>query len=230
MRVGRAIALGLAARGCHVAVTYRNSEKEARETVQAIRRFKVKGCALHADQRDGSQVGAVIDDIVSQWGGVDILINNASSFYPTRWDTVTEEQWEDLISTNLTGPWRFAQRAGRLMKKQKQGKIINILDVSIFSPWENYLPYCVAKGGLLTLTRGLAKVLAPEVQVNGIAPGPILFPKGMSEQEKRKATDQTLLKRSGSSEDIVQTVLFFVEGSDFVTGTILPVDGGRLLA
>ncbi len=229
-RVGRAIALGLAGRGCRVAITYRTSEKEAWATVRSIRRHGAKGLALPVDQREPLQVRAAVKQVLKTWGRIDVLINNASSFYPTPWAEVTETQWEDLVSTNLTGPWRFAQAVAPLMIRERAGKIVNIVDTAAFSPWTDYLPYCAAKGGLVTLTKGLAKALAPHVQVNAIAPGPILFPPKMTSQERERAIRRTLLKRVGHPEDIVQAVLFFLEGSDFVTGTILPVDGGRLLA
>ena len=229
-RIGRAIALALASRGCHVAITYRTSQAEAMATVRAIRRRRVRGLALQVDQRRGSEVRQAVKDLLSQFHRTDILVNNASSFTRTPFPGVTQAQWEEAISTNLTGPWRFAQAVAPIMKRQGSGKIINIVDVAAFSPWINYLPYCAAKGGLVTLTWGLAKALAPHVQVNAIAPGPILFPPEISADEKRRAIEKTLLKRCGSPEDITSAILFLLEGSDFVTGVVLPVDGGRLLA
>lgn len=228
-RIGRHLALALAARGCHVAITYNTSEKEARATVQAIRRRGVRALALRADQRQPAEVQQAVDDLLAAFRRLDILINNASSFYPTPLGQVTEAEWDDLIQTNLTGPWRFAQHVAPVMKRQKAGKIINVVDTAAFRPWTNYLPYCAAKGGLVTLTWGLARALAPRIQVNGIAPGPILFPPGTSARERRAAVERTLLKRAGSPEDIAQAALFLLEGSDFVTGVILPVDGGRML-
>ena len=229
-RVGRTIALGLASRGCHVAITYRTASSEASATVREIQKRGVKGLAVSVDQREGEEVRGAVRQIRSHFRRLDILINSASSFYPTPLEEVTDVQWDDLLNANLSGPWYFAQAAAPTMKRQRAGKIINIIDVAAFLPWVEYLPYCAAKGGLVSLTRGLAKALAPHVQVNGIAPGPILFPPGLSEQEKERAIRRTLLKRCGSPDDILQAVLFFLEGSDFVTGTILPVDGGRLLA
>lgn len=229
-RIGREIALGLAARGCHVAITYNRSRTQARITCAKIRKHGVKAAAFQADQRHSASVRDAVREIDAEFGRIDILINNASAFYPTPWDRVTDLQWDDLLKTNLTGPWWFAQAVGPIMKRQKAGKIINMADVSVFSPWPDYLPYCVAKGGLVTLTKGLAKVLAPHVQVNAVAPGPILLPSDISSAERKRVIKRTLLKRVGSPQDIVQAVLFFLEGSDFVTGALLPVDGGRLLA
>ena len=226
-RIGRHLALTLASRGCHVAVTYNTSEREAARTVRDIRAKGVRGLALQADQRRPGEVRQAVTELLAAFRRVDILINNASSFYPTPLEEATEEQWEDLIQSNLTGPWRFAQALGPLMKRRKLGKIINIVDTAAFRPWTRYLPYCAAKGGLVTLTWGLARALAPHVQVNGIAPGPVLFPSDISERDKQLALDWSLLKREGSPEDIAQAALFFLEGTDFVTGVILPVDGGR---
>jgi NAD(P)-dependent dehydrogenase (short-subunit alcohol dehydrogenase family) len=229
-RIGRAIALALADRGCHVAITHRTSMTEASTTVRAIRRRGVKGSAYGVDQRDGPQVRDAVQSMRSSFDRIDILINNASSFYRTPWREVSEDQWADLLATNLTGPWRFAQAVAPIMEKQRAGKIINIVDVAAFSPWPDYLPYCVAKGGLVTLTKGLAKALAPQVQVNAVAPGPILFPPGLSAPARRQAIRRTLLRRVGDPQDIVQAILFLLEGSDYVTGVVLPVDGGRRLA
>lgn len=229
-RVGRQIALALAERGCHVAFTYHTSAREARATAQAIRRKKVQALAIRVDQREPGQVHAAVRQVVRHFGGLHVLINNASSFPSAPWRRVTPEQWEDALHTNLTGPWHFMQEAARAMSRQAEGKIVNIVDVAVLSPWTRHLPYCAAKGGLWTLTLGFAKALAPNIQVNAIAPGPILFPPGISAQQKRKAIQKTLLKRKGEPEDLLNAVLFFLEGSDFVTGAVLPVDGGRLLA
>lgn len=229
-RVGREIALALSARGCHVAFTYRTSERQARQTAQAIRHKGVRVLALRVDQREPLQVRQAVRAVRARFGRIHVLVNNASSFYPTPWERVRVDQWEDLLATNLTGPWLYAQAVASGMKRQPAGKIVNLLDVSVFSPWPNYLPYCAAKGGLLTLTLGLAKALAPRVQVNAVAPGPVLFPPGLSAGERARAKSATLLKRAGHPRDVVAAVLFLLEGSDFVTGAVLPVDGGRRLA
>lgn len=229
-RVGRALALALAERGCRVAITYRTSASEAKRTLREIEQRGVQGLALKVDQRKPAQVRRAVAQVLKKFRGLDILINNASSFDATPIEKVTDRRWEEAISANLTGPWWFAQVAGPMMKRRGSGKIINLIDVSIASPWPDYLPYSAAKGGLATLTLGLAKALAPEVQVNGIAPGPVLFPSSVTVAERKKALEKTLLKKEGSPDDLVAAALFFLEGSDFVTGVILPVDGGRRLA
>ncbi len=228
-RVGRAVAEGLAARGASVAISYRTSGREARQAVQVIRRHGVKSVAMRVDQRKPAQIRAAVRSIEKALGPVDALINNASSFYPVSLEKTTPAIWDDLIAANLSGPFWFAQALGPKMKRRGRGKIINIIDVSVESPWVDYLPYSAAKGGLATLTKGLAKSLAPGVQVNGISPGPILFPAGISAAEKKKLLEKTVLKRAGSPDDILRAVVYLLE-SDFVTGTILPVDGGRLLS
>ena len=229
-RVGKEIALALAARGCHVAITYRESAAEAEKTAREIRSKKVKALAVRADQRAPAQVREAVRQVLKTFGRIDILVNSASSFYPVPWDQVTEEIWEESMETNLSGPWYFSQAVGPRMKRQGAGKIINISDVAVLSPWLDHLPYTVAKGGVVTLTLGLAKALAPQVQVNAIAPGPILPPPDLGAAGRRVAAQKTLVKRWGSPKDIAAAVLFFCEGSDFVTGVVLPVDGGRRLA
>lgn len=229
-RIGRALAVALAERGCRVAITYRTSRQEAESVVREIERRGVAGYAVRVDQRVPVQVKTAVRSILRRFGRVDILVNNASSFYPTPLEKVTPVQWNDLLSTNLAGPWWFAQALGPAMKQRGSGKILNMADVSVLSPWTDYLPYCAAKGGVVTLTLGLAKALAPQVQVNAIAPGPILFPSDVTPAQRRQALKKTLLKRVGSPKDIVAAALFLLGGSDFVTGVILPVDGGRRLA
>ena len=229
-RVGRVIALGLARRGSHVAITYRSSAAEAQATVRQIRRLGVRAMAVPAEQTDVAQIRAAVRAVERAFGRIDLLVNSASNFYPTPLGSVTEAQWDDLLNVNLRAALFFAQAVAPGMRHHRRGKIINMADVSAFNPWPTYLPYCVAKGGVVTLTRGLARALAPHVLVNAIAPGPILRPPGLSAAESRRALAKTLVKRWGSPDDIVQTVLYLVEGTDFVTGQVLAVDGGRLLS
>ena len=173
---------------------------------------------------------AAVGAVERRLGGVDVLINSASSFYRTPLAAVSETQWNDLVNVNLRGPFFFAQAVASGMRRRRHGKIINISDVSAFNPWVDFLPYGAAKAGVIAITRGLAKALAPHVQVNAIAPGPILPPPGLSRAESRAAIAKTLLKRWGSPWDIVETILYLVEGTDFVTGQVIAVDGGRLLS
>jgi len=229
-RVGRAVALALAARGASVAITYRSSAAEADQLVRSLRRRRVRALAVRADHTDVAQIRAAVRAVERTLGPIDLLINSASNFYPTPLATVTEAQWDDLQQVNLRAPFFFAQAVAPGMRRRRRGKIINLADVSAFSPWPSYLPYCTAKAGVIALTRGLAKALAPHIHVNAIAPGPILPPPGLSRAERRRALANTLLKRWGSPDDIAHTVLYLAEGTDFVTGQVIAVDGGRLLA
>lgn len=228
-RVGRVLALALAQRGCDVAITYLSSARDARETAAEIRGIGRRALAIRVDQRDPAQVRRAVAETVSRLGRLDILINNASSFRPLSMEKITPVQWGEALAVNLSGPWWFAREAALRMKKKGQGKIINLLDISVLSPWMEYLPYSAAKGGLWTLTLGLAKALAPRIQVNGIAPGPILPPRALSALAAAKALEKTLLKRWGTPKEVAHAMLYLLEGGDFVTGVILPVDGGRRL-
>ena len=142
---------------------------------------------------------------------------------------VTEREWNDLVHSNLAGPFWFVQAAAPYLQKQAIGKIVNFADASLSSPWVEHVPYSAAKGGIVTMTRGLAKALAPKIQVNAIAPGPMLKPPALSAAGSRKALNKTLLKRWGGVEPIVETVLFLLK-NDFITGQVIAVDGGRQLA
>ncbi|MBI4227839.1 MAG: SDR family oxidoreductase [Candidatus Omnitrophica bacterium] len=230
VRVGRAIAVALADRGATVAMTYRTSSVEAEAVVRSIRKRGRKALAIRADQSDIAQIRAAVRTIERQFGRIDVLVNSASNFYPTPFLTATAAQWDDLHAVNLRAPFFWTQAVAPGMARRRRGVVVNIADVSAFNPWTAYLPYCVAKAGVVALTRGLAKALAPHVRVNAVAPGPILPPPGLSRAERRRAAAKTLLKRWGSPDDIARTVLYLVEGSDFVTGQVIAVDGGRLLS
>jgi NAD(P)-dependent dehydrogenase (short-subunit alcohol dehydrogenase family) len=189
-----------------------------------------KALAVRAEATRGADASAAVDRVVAQFGRIDVLVNNAAIFPRTPWAALDEAVWDEAIDVNLKGPFLFAKAAGDRMKAQGSGKIINIADWAGERPYRNYLPYCVSKAGVIALTKGLALELAPEVQVNAVAPGPVLLPEGMSEEEKAKVIAATPLKRIGSPDDVANAVLFLLEGSDFITGAVLPVDGGRLIA
>jgi NAD(P)-dependent dehydrogenase (short-subunit alcohol dehydrogenase family) len=175
-------------------------------------------------------VEAIVRQAVERFGRIDILVNNASNYYKTPFETLTEAQWDDLVGTNLKGTFLVCKRVGDEMLRMGAGKIINLADWAGFRPYKDYLPYCVAKAGVIALTTALAKTLAPQIQVNAVAPGPVLLPEDFSETLRQAVIQATPLKRLGKPEDIAQTIVFLVEGSDFITGAIIPVDGGRLIA
>jgi len=219
-RVGRAISLELAGRGAHLAVHYRTSEAEAREVAGNDH------TVFQADLTDIASVDRMVRDIEAKLGGLDILVNSASVFSPANADNATPEHWDLQMNTNAKGPFFLAQRAAALMRRRGAGKIINIADVAGEVIWPAYLPYSVSKAAWIAVNRGLAKAYAPEIQVNAIAPGPILFPEYYNEAQKQAAIDRTLLKRAGSPRDIVNAVVFLIE-NDYITGEMIHVDGGR---
>jgi pteridine reductase len=229
-RVGKAIALALADRGAHVVITYNTSATEAQATLREITARGVQGMALQGNITRRDEVNAVVQHVIARFGRIDILVNNASNYYKTPFDTLTEVQWDDLVGTNLKGTFLVSKRVGDEMLKAGAGKIINLADWAGFRPYKDYLPYCVAKAGVIALTKALAKTLAPQIQVNAVAPGPVMLPEDFNDSQREAVVRATPLKRIGSSSDIAQTVLFLVEGSDFITGAIIPVDGGRLIA
>jgi pteridine reductase len=164
---------------------------------------------------------------VTEFGRLDILINNASSFYPTPMGQITVAQWDDLIGTNLKAPLFIAQAAAPRLRAQR-GLIINMVDIHAVRPLKDHPVYCAAKAGLAMLTRSLARELGPEIRVNGIAPGPVLWPEGdMDEALKSEIIDKTALKRTGSPQDIARTALFLARDAPYITGQIIAVDGGR---
>jgi pteridine reductase len=229
-RVGKAIALALADRGAHVVITYNHSGAEAQATLGEIEARGAQGLALQGNITRSGDVDGIVRQVIDRFGRIDILVNNASNYYKTPFETLTEEQWDDLVGTNLKGTFLVCKRVGDEMLKTGGGKIINLADWAGFRPYKDYLPYCVAKAGVIALTTALAKTLAPQIQVNAVAPGPVLLPEDFSDALRQAVVQATPLKRIGTPDDIAQTVVFLVEGSDFITGAIVPVDGGRLIA
>lgn len=229
-RVGKSIALALAERGAHTAITYHRSQAEAQQTLREIEERGVRGIAVQGDITRADDVNAAVQQVIERFGRIDILVNNASNYYRTPFATLTEAQWDDLVDTNLKGTFLMAKRVGDEMLKAGGGKIINLADWAGFRPYKDYLPYCVAKAGVIALTKALAKTLAPTIQVNAVAPGPVMLPEDFGDAERDAVIRATPLKRIGSPTDIAQTVVFLVEGSDFITGTTIVVDGGRLIA
>lgn len=229
-RIGRSISLRLARGGANVVVNYHTSSQEATSLLAEIAKLGAKGIALRGDVSVAKDVNGMVSAAVKEFGSIDILVNNAAIYTKTPFDRLTESDWDTTLDTNLKGPFLCAKAIGDLMLKGNGGKIINIADWAGIRPYVDYLPYCVSKAGVIALTKALAITLAPKVQVNAIAPGPIMLPEDLSDAERREVFANTPLKRIGSPEDIANTVAFLVEGSDFITGAVIPVDGGRLIA
>ncbi len=229
-RIGKTIALKIAEKGAHVVVHYNTSREEAEDVVNEITALGVRSASVRADISKPDEISSMIDDAVNKFGRLDVLVNNAAVFLKTPFETITEKDWDVHVDTNLKGTFFCSQYAGRIMLKQKEGKIINTGDWSGIRPYLDYIPYCVSKAGVIALTKALAKSLAPFVQVNCILPGPIMLPEDFTEEEIASIIKSVPLKKTGSPGDIANTVLFLIEGSDFMTGSMIAVDGGRLIS
>jgi pteridine reductase len=227
-RVGAAIARTLHGQGAGVAIHYRSSAADAEVVVGELNRLRPNSALIvQADLLDTGTLGALVDKVISHSGRLDILVNNASSFYPTPLATITELQWTDLLGTNLKAPLFLAQAALPHLRSTR-GVIINIVDIHSVRPLRDHTMYGAAKAGLAFLTRALARDLAPDIRVNGVAPGAILWPEGgVSEQMRETVLKQIPLKRVGEPADIASCVLYLVRDAHYVTGQIIAVDGGR---
>ncbi len=230
IRVGRHVAGRLAERGANIVVNYRTSAREAEAAVAEFRGQGVGSLAVQADVSTHAGVQAILDAAIREFGSVEVLINNASIYGPTPFDELDEADFDRNIAVNLKGPYLGCWLFGRHMQAQGRGKIVNVADWAVERPYVNYAPYFVAKGGVVALTRVMAKELAPAVQVNAVAPGPILMPADFDQETIRAVERATPLGRIGDPEDIAQTILYLVEGTDFVTGAVIPVDGGRTVS
>jgi pteridine reductase len=227
-RVGAEIARALHAAGANVLIHYRASAAAAIALADEFNRNRPSSAAIYAANLvDSEAPEKLVAAALGEFGRLDILINNASSFYPTSVGNITIAQWDDLMGSNLRAPLFLAQAAAPSLAKQR-GLIINMVDIHGLRPLKGYPLYSAAKAGLAMLTRSLARELGPEIRVNGIAPGPVLWPdSGMDEALKREIIAKTALKRHGSPLDIARTALFLAQNAPYVTGQIIAVDGGR---
>jgi pteridine reductase len=223
IRIGRAICIELNAAGGLVYCHYYHSEAAAKELQEKKPQLRL----LKADLTKSKAASRIIRQIGSEAGKIDILINNAAVFIKTPLGGVDEAIWQTLFNLNLKVAFFLAQEAGTDMKARGSGKIINIADISGLKPWPAYIPYAMTKSALINMTKGLALALAPAVQVNCIAPGPVLLPDDYSAAERKKAIERTLLKRTGRAEDVAYAVRFLLEDGDYITGAVIGVDGGR---
>jgi len=231
-RVGAAICRRLHAAGALLMLHYRASAGEARLLQAELNHIRADSVALiQADLLDLNKLPAMVEQTAQTFGRLDALVNNASSFYPTPIDTITPEAWEDLIGTNLRAPLFLAQAAAAALRKA-QGAIVNIADIHAERPLKNFVVYSVAKAGLVGLTRSLARELAPEVRVNAVAPGPVLWPDDPSfdELSRQRIISHTPLRREGEPDDIAKAVQFLLVDATYVTGETINVDGGRHVA
>jgi len=227
-RIGAAIATRLHDDGADIAIHYRDSADEAAAMAEQFNAQRSNSATLvNAELTNTSKLPGLVQSVVEWRGQLDILINNASSFYPTPPGDITEAQWDDLIGSNLKAPLFLSQAAMPELQKT-HGVIINLVDIHARRPLRNYTVYGAAKAGLAMLTYSLAKDLAPDIRVNGVSPGAILWPEDkMDDSSKQSILRQIPLARSGDPEDVAGCVLYLVRDATYVTGQIIAVDGGR---
>jgi pteridine reductase len=223
-RVGRALAVGLGAEGMSVAIHYHASDAGARETALMIERAGGKGLLVTADLT-GATAAVLIDDVVRQLGGLDVLVNSSAVMERTPLGEVTVEQWDAMMALNLRAPFLLSQSAAPHLARA-HGAIVNIADLAAFETWPAYIPHGISKAGVVYMTRALARTLAPDVRVNAIAPGAVLLPDKWSEEDAAKLRESTPLHRLGSPNDVVGAMLYLLR-ADYVTGETIIVDGGR---
>lgn len=227
-RVGASIARMLHAAGADVVLHYRSSADDAAALMRELNASRPGSAALaECDLLQVAQLPALVAAATGAFGGLDILVNNASTFYPTPLGDIGEIDWDDLVGTNLKAPLFLAQAAAPALH-ERRGLIINVADIHGLRPLRRYPVYSLAKAGLIMLTKSLARELGPHVRVNAVAPGPVMWPEDAPDKAlQEKITSRTALKRPGSAEDVARTCLFFATGAPYVTGQILAVDGGR---
>jgi pteridine reductase len=227
-RLGAATARHLHAGGASIVVHHHTSTGEARDLVAQLNTLRPgSAAAFSADLADVNALQPLVDATLAHYGRLDVLVNNASTFYPTAIGSITAAQFDDLIGTNLRAPLFLSQAAAPALRQAK-GLILNMLDIHGQRPLKGHSVYSAAKAGLVMLTRSLARELGPDIRVNGIAPGPVLWAEhGVSDELKREIVGKTALKRAGSPDDIARAAYYFVADAPYVTGQILAVDGGR---
>jgi pteridine reductase len=231
-RIGAEIARTLHAKQMNIVLHYNSSEEEAnRLCIELNQKRENSAVIVRAALQEEESNKHLIEESIRPWDRLDVLINNASRFYRTQFGEVTEYAWEDLVNSNLRGPFFLAQAAAPHLKKTN-GSIINITDIHAERPLRDYSVYCISKSGLIMMTKVLAKELGPHVRVNAISPGSIIWPEGgnmLNETQKQKIVESTSLQRSGNAGDVANAVLFFIRDAEYITGQVLNVDGGRTL-
>ncbi len=230
-RIGRAVALECARAGASVAISYRESEKEAQETVAEMRQIAPESHfeAFALEISDGAAVSEFCEAVFARFPNVRGLVNCAAIFERTPIATLDEADFDAHIATNLKGPFLLCRAFGRQFLARDGGSIVNFSDIYAQKPLANYIPYCASKAGVEMLTKGFAKALAPTVRVNCIAPGTILAPPGITDEEERSLLQRIPLGRFGSEIEIAQTALFLLAGPSFISGATIPVDGAQIL-
>jgi 3-oxoacyl-[acyl-carrier protein] reductase/pteridine reductase len=230
-RLGRASALALAEAGADVAITFRHSAREARETVVDLSGSGVRAFALRCDVTDEASVRAMMKDAGRELGGIDILVNNAANYEAVEFEQLTVSQWDAIFASNTRGPFLVSREALKWMRRKRgnrsvEAKIINMGSLGGLKPWTTHAHYCSSKAALHMLTQVMAKALAPEIAVNAVAPGMIDLGEKSAAAFFRRMAKQTPMRRNGRADEIAEAVLFFATAPQFITGQILTVDGG----
>ncbi len=229
VRVGRAISRALGEAGYRLVVNYHSSSPAADEFVGELTAAGIEAITVRADVRDREQVEELMSTAAERYGRLDLVVNNAAVFDERPFLEVDDALWRDTLDVNLNGAFYVARSAARMMSAAGGGRIINICGTAGVGPVGDYAPYCVAKAGLDMLTRCMAQALAPEIQVNGVAPGTVMFPENTSEEHRRRVIAQIPGGAIGRPEDVADAVCFVAEAPDYLTGAIITVDGGTSL-
>ena len=227
--LGQTIAQRLAGAGMDIAWHCQSSAQQAQQTIEKLSQTHGRSLLVQADLRDPKQVETMLEKVHNELGPIDVLVNNAAVFLPTPLEQFDEAVWKQIFEVNVFAPASLSRKIGVQMKSRGAGKIINILDITAERPFASHAAYCASKAALASLTKSWAKALAPEVQVNGVAPGIMDWPEFFSEAQRRLYVQHTPLGRTGAYDDVASTVLFLVQEAAFITGQIINVDGGRSL-
>jgi NAD(P)-dependent dehydrogenase (short-subunit alcohol dehydrogenase family) len=226
-RLGRAIALTLGGAGADVIVNYHRSKAGAEQVAREIAQLGRRSLVLRADVSRAVEARAMFRAVEKRFGRLDLLVNNAGIFFASRWNELTEGDWDRMLGVNLKGTFFCAQAAARLMMRRKRGRIINLSSLGGLRAWPDYTHYCASKAAVIMLTRCLAKALAPHILVNSVAPGTILFPDEKPSRLTRRIVRGTPLRRAGGPQDIADMVLYLAANSQYITGQTFVVDGGQ---
>ena len=228
-RIGLATAKYLHQYGFNIIITYSKSKNDAEKVLYTLNNNRSNSCAIiQANFSTIKSYNSLYNKALKVFGRIDVLINNASKFYPTKIDMVNDKNWADIINTNLKTPLFLSKSFFPELKKRK-GSIINIIDIHVNPPLKNHIIYNLSKAGLLALTKSLAKDLAPTVRVNGISPGAIMWPKSINKKRKKEIISKIALQRIGEPDDIAKAILFLITNGDYITGQNINIDGGRRL-
>ena len=224
-RLGRAIALVAAENGADVAITYRESAREARTVVEELALHGVEALAIRCDITDENSVREMVKEVARELGGIDVLVNNAANYETAAFDKLTVAQWDAIFASNTRGPF-LVSREALLYLRQRKGRIVNMGSLGGLRPWATHAHYCSSKAAVHMLTKVMAKALAPEIAVNAVAPGMIELGEKSAAAFMKKMAKQTPMERNGTAADIAAAVMFFAAAPQFITGQVLAVDGG----